>query len=338
MFEEYLTSITTVNEYKPYQIGASISKFQTEFPSLDNKKIAVIGVPDGRYNDDNSGSSAGPDAIRKQLYLLASNLNFEQQVVDLGNLKIGETFGDTLLALQDVLSILHNRRILTVVLGGSVELSEAIYSSFQNIAKNVDISYISARLPILKGELLDRIITHQPNYLLNLNAIGFQGHYLPAKAMDVLQNLNFGHVRLGALKQNTEDAELLLRNTNLVTMDIDVVKHSEASGNAFSNPIGLNGDSACQLAWYAGVSDTSKSFGLFNTNPKLDDRQQTSKLAAQIVWYFIDGFTNRKHDHPSLHDEFIRYRCNLDNNNPIYCFIKANERIGGGWKFHTQEA
>ncbi|MEY2923987.1 MAG: Formimidoylglutamase [Bacteroidota bacterium] len=330
MFEEYLTGISTEATYKPYQIGACITKYESVFPSLDHKKIAIIGVPESRNNEINKDSSLAPDAIREQLYTLTSNPVLEQQLVDLGNLIIGETFEDTLIALQDVLSILHKRKILTIVLGGDVALGQAIYTSFQNIAKNVDLSYISAQLPILQGELLDTIISHQPNFLLNLNAIAFQGHFLPAKALDILQNMNFGHARLGSLKKNVEDAELLLRNTNLVLFDIDAVKHADAPGNANSNPIGIDGDLACQLSWYAGVSDTSKSFGLFNVNPDLDNREQTVMLASQIIWYFMDGFCNRKHDHPSLHDEFIRYRCNLDNKQPDLLFHKS-KRTNRWW-------
>mgnify|MGYP000851609951 CR=1 FL=1 len=330
MFEEYLASISIVEDFKPYQIGALITKYESTFPSLDNKKIALVGVPEGRGDTENIGTNKACGEIRSELYKLAGNNAVEQYAVDLGDLQIGESFEDTLIALQEVLTVLHKQKIVTIILGGSMELSKALYSSFEDVAKNVDISMISAMLPILEGELLDGILKHQPNFLLNLNAIGFQGHYIPVKSLDVMQNLSFGHVRLGTLKKNVEDAELLLRNTNLVLFDVGVIKHADAPGNAFSNPIGLDGDVACQLAWYAGVSDTSKCFGIFNTNPGLDERNQTSKLASQVVWYFMDGFVNRKHDHPNLHDEFIRYRCNLDHKQPDLLFHKS-KRTNRWW-------
>ena len=330
MFEEYLVRISMEDEYKPFQIGALISRYETDFPSLEDKKIAIIGVPEGRGDAENIGTNKAASKIRKELFKLAGNSAIEKFAVDLGDLQIGDSFEDTLIALKEVLTALHKKKITTIIIGGSIELSKSLYTSFEEIAKNIDVSMISAMLPILEGELLDGIIKHQPNYLLNLNAIGFQGHYIPAKSLDVLQNLNFGHVRLGTLKKNAEDAELLLRNTNLVLFDMGVIKHADAPGNAFANPIGLDGDIACQLAWYAGVNDTSKCFGIFNTNPGLDDRDQTSKLASQVVWYFIDGFVNRKHDHPNLHDEFIRYRCNLDHKQPDLLFHKS-KRTNRWW-------
>lgn len=330
MFEEYLTSISISEKYKPHQIGALLSKYESTFPSLANKKIALLGVPEGRGDAENIGTNKACIEIRTELYKLVGNAAIEQYAVDLGDLLLGDSFDDTIIALKEVLTVLHKQKIITIVLGGSMELSQSLYTSFEEVAKNIDISMISPTLPILAGELLDRILKYQPDFLLNLNAIGFQGHYIPVKSLDVLQNLNFGHVRLGTLKKNIEDAELLLRNTNLVLFDIGVVKHADAPGNAFANPIGLDGDMACQLAWYAGVSDTSKCFGIFNTNPGLDDRNQTSKLASQVVWYFIDGFINRKHDHPSLHDEFIRYRCNLDNKQPDLLFHKS-KRTNRWW-------
>ncbi len=94
--------------------------------------------------------------------------------------------------------------------------------------------------------------------------------------------------------------------------------------------LGLEGDMACQLAWYAGVSDTSQCFGLFEVNPRLDNRNLTSQLAAQIIWYFIDGYANRRQDHPSLHDEFLRYRCGFENNHQDIIFHKS-KRTNRWW-------
>jgi formiminoglutamase len=329
MFQEYFESLKITQEYQPFELGYSITKYVEDFPTLEDKKIALIGVPEN-FPDKNPGTMEAPSQIRSELYNLVSNTFLESTLVDLGNIKSGKTFQDTVIGLKDVTKQLQELGIVTIVLGGSIDLGIGLYNSFEDYNQNIETSFISSTIPILEEQLLDLIVRHEPNHLLRLNALAFQGHYMPPKTLDVLQNLNFGHLRLGALKKNIEEAELLLRNTHLTLFDISAVKHADAPGNEKSNPIGLEGDMACQLAWYAGVSDTSQCFGLFEVNPLLDVRNQTSKLAAQIIWYFIDGFANRKQDHPILHEEFFRYRCSFDHKQPDILFHKS-KRTNRWW-------
>ncbi len=330
MFEDYLTQLAISSKFKPFQFGTSIDKYVSEFPNLENKKIAIIGVPEGRKSGKNSSTNLAANEVRDELYKLVSNTFIQNHIVDLGNIKTGKTFEDTQVALKTVVAQLHTQNIVSIVIGGSTELSSALYESFEVQEKNTDITFISSSLPILDGELLDKICKHEPNFLHNLNALGFQGHYLPPRTLDVMENLGFGHVRLGALRNKIEEAEVLIRNTNLILFDIGVIKHSDAPANFYSNPIGIDSNMACQLAWYSGVSDTSNCFGIFETNPEFDERGLTSKLVAQILWYFIDGFAHRKHDHPKLHDEFLRYRCNLHNKQPDLLFHKS-KRTNRWW-------
>jgi formiminoglutamase len=44
---------------------------------------------------------------------------------------------------------------------------------------------------------------------------------------------------------------------------------------------------------YAGLSQNMKIFGLYNVNPVFDNNNITAHLAAQIIWYFTEGFTQR---------------------------------------------
>ncbi|MBT8327294.1 MAG: hypothetical protein KJP21_06190 [Bacteroidia bacterium] len=330
MFKEYLLSLEITQDYKPYEIGSSLEKFVSKLPSLEGKKAAIIGIPEGRYNPNNEPTANAPEKIRNELYRLSSNSFIENRIVDLGNIKLGKTKEDTFSALKHVCKYLHDQDIVTILIGGNVALSEAVYQSFSSDEQNMDLTFISSKLPILEGELLDRIIKNEENHLINLNAIAFQSHCIPPKALDVIQNLSFGHVRLGALKKNIDEAELLIRNSNMIVFDVNAVKYSEAPGNQTSNPIGIDGDMACQLAWYSGVSDASKNFGLFDTNPSLDLRNVTSKLMSLILWYFIDGLANRKHDHPKLHEEFTNYRCHFDNNHSDIIFHKS-KRTSRWW-------
>jgi hypothetical protein len=76
--------------------------------------IAIIGVPEGR-NTPNTGSVKGPDKVREQLYKLAK-IPGRTKIIDLGNMKQGSSFNDTVAGLTDILSCLlsedvcYNRR------------------------------------------------------------------------------------------------------------------------------------------------------------------------------------------------------------------------------------
>ncbi len=164
------------NEYQPFELGASLAKYDEKFPSLEQINLAIIGVPEN-LELQNEGTIEAPNQIRKELYKLVSNTYIEKSVVDLGNLKSGETFDDTLVGLKDIVEQLHEQNIVSIVIGGSYQLGQALYESFANHNQSIEISYISSRIPILEGQLLDGIIRNEPNHLLRLNALAFQGHY-----------------------------------------------------------------------------------------------------------------------------------------------------------------
>ena len=91
---------------------------------ISKYKIALFGVPEGR-NSPNVGSQKGPDMIRGQLYRLA-RIPGRSKIIDLGNMKQGVTFNDTIAGLTDVLSLLISEGLFPVVIGGSSAIIPAI--------------------------------------------------------------------------------------------------------------------------------------------------------------------------------------------------------------------
>ena len=127
-----------------------------------------------------------------------------------------------------------------------------------------------------------------------------------------------------------EDAELYLRNAAITLFDLNAIKHSDAPGKKEAQPNGLTNDEACQLARYAGLSDVSSFFGLFEYCPEHDLQNVTAKLAAQLIWYYLDGFTARTNDLPTMHNEFSKYRCDLKDNQLPILFLKS-KRTNRWW-------
>ncbi|MEI9933994.1 MAG: hypothetical protein WDM71_03915 [Ferruginibacter sp.] len=92
-----------------------------------------------------------------------------------------------------------------------------------------------------------------------------------------------------------EEMEPVLRNTDLLSFDINSIRHSDAPANEFS-PNGFTGEESCTLARYAGMSTHLSSFGIYGYNPQADVHELTAKQIAQMIWYFIDGKSKGKQE------------------------------------------
>lgn len=321
--EDFLSPISPLFDENtlPDTIGSQVKKHINNFPDWQDADLALIGVLEGGKGK-NKETTLAPDQVRKELYKLipgSGNLN----LVDLGNIKAGKSFEDTEVALAEVCRQLLADSIVPIIIGGSKALSYGQFRAFQTIVKNLECSIVSAQIDLNEGDYLNKICLHEPNFLFNINSMGYQSHYVKSQAVSTLQKMYFNPIRLGILRSGLAETEPLLRNTDMAVFDIGAVKQADAPGNYYNNPSGLTSEEVCQLCWYAGISEKMRSFGLYEINPEFDYRNTSSKLGAQMVWYFIDGFYNRKGDHPELHNEFLKYRCTMITNEPDVIFYKS---------------
>ena len=61
------------------------------------------------------------------------------------------------------------------------------------------------------------------------------------------------------------------------------------------------------------MSDRLTSFGLYNYNPLLDQQKHSAKAAADILWYFMEGYFGRVNDIPTANSaNFARYLVDID--------------------------
>lgn len=321
MLQQYFTPILDNTTYKPYQIGACIQKYSSDFPEIHENSIVLFGIADKHKSTD---------SVRKHLYTLAANTALEKLLVDIGDIQEGETPADTNAAIQSVTSELLASGAIPLLLGTHLDQGEALYKAFSTENTPVELSLISSHLPLLEYELLHRICTSEPNYLENINAIGFQAHYIPPRALDMLENLNFNHFRLGNIKTQIDEAELHLRNATLTLFDLNAIRHVDAPGTSIVQANGLTGEEACQLARYAGYSDSLRSYALLGYDASRDNDELTAALCAQLIWYFADGVISRVEDTPGAHTDFVKYRCDFSKDDVPILFIKS-KRTARWW-------
>lgn len=326
------------------QIGNTITIFKNEedFPDLEGCQVALLGVEEERKAIDNEGCKAAPDAIRHALYPLFNHWP-DLKIVDLGNVKSGLRVEDTYYALGEVFLTLLKYHIVPIIIGGSQDLTYPIYKVYENTGKLVNITAIDPRFDIgEEGESLNsesylsHIILHQPNYLFNYTNIGYQTYYIDNENINLMKQLLFDIYRLGTIKNRPELTEPLLRNADIITIDAAAFCASDVPGIKHGSPNGLSGEDGCKMTRYAGMNQKLTSIGFFNYNPQYDINYQGANNLAEMVWYFLEGFSLRQNDYPTTEnrDDFTRYIVHLENYDDL---IFLCHKTSGKWWMEIAE-
>jgi len=315
-------------------LGHAVKKFLDEknFPDLTGCQIALIGCEEDRGSVMNDGCAKAPDIIREKFYQL-KKAKHPYHVVDLGNIRLGESLKDTYAALSSIMTELMKDGILPVILGGSQDLTYPQYLAYQQLEETVNIVSVDAKFDLGSTEqeirsstYLGKIILHEPNFLFNFSNIGYQTYFVGNDQVELMDKLFFDAYRLGHVRKDLEEVEPIVRNADILSFDMTSIRQSDAPGNGNSSPNGFYGEEACQIIRYAGLSDKLTSLGFYEANPLFDNHDQTSHLIAQMIWYFIDGYYNRKNDMPvSNKAGFVKYRVALKKSEHEIIFYKSEK-------------
>lgn len=313
-------------------LGHFVSAYTAEgnFPSFEGARIAIFGVGEERGSRGNAGCASGADPIREKFYRLKQHQQ-PVQIIDLGNLRRGLTPSDSYAAIATVVSELLAERVIAVVLGGSQDLTYGQYCGYKKLEQIINIVSLDSRFdvgtpedPINSDTFLGKIIMEQPNYLFNFSNLGFQTYFTGTDGVNLMKKLYFDTYRLGQVQNDIQEAEPIVRNADLLTVDISVVRASDAPGNRNTSPNGFYGEELCQVLYYAGLSDKLSGLGLYEYNPLLDRDGQTAHLYAQALWYFLEGVGQRKMDMPVNNPgQYITYRVALEEIEQEITFIKS---------------
>ena len=320
----------------PQALGNEIVIHSTQegFPELDDVKIAIFGVQEDRNAVDNIGCGENLHNIRKHLYQLFPG-KWSAKIADLGNVHKGNTVEDTYFAVKEITSHLLKNDIIPIIIGGSQDLTFANYRAYDVLEQTVNLVSVDSRFDIgsIEDELnstsfLSKIIMQQPNNLFNYSNIGYQTYFNSQEELDLLNNMFFDAYRLGEVK-DTKLVEPIMRDADIVSIDIGSIRQSDAPANNNTSPNGFYGEEMCAIARYAGISDKVTSFGVYEYNSKHDNNSQTAHLIAQLLWYFIEGVNFRAKDYPySTKENYQKFTVLLEDDDPIN-FYKSDK--SGRW-------
>ncbi|MBK6732237.1 MAG: formimidoylglutamase [Bacteroidetes bacterium] len=330
-----LGSFFEEHELHQAQIGKKIIINQGEEIDTSETDIAIFSIQESRGSFMNSGSANGAEIIRKHLYVLTAESHY--RLLDAGDLIIGETVEETYQNLRFAMEFFLSQRIIPIIIGGSQDNTIGQYKGYEFLGQAVNLAVIDERIDMhdlhdavpAQSWLMD-VISYEPKYLFNYIGIACQGHYVPQQLFETIDELFFDVCRLGKLNENFQFAEPEVRDADLISFDISSIKGADAPGHPQVSPNGITSEQACQLMKYAGMSDKVSSLGLYEYNPMFDNHELTAQLIAQLIWYFTEGYYNRKHDYPIVDERhFTRYIVNLEGNSYDLTFWKSNK--SGRW-------
>ena len=333
-------------KHKPWattQLGTKVEFYDKTQQDFEPYKLALIGVLEDRASVDNHGCGSSANAIRKELYQLYAHGEIPA-MIDFGNILPGQTVKDTQFALKEVLKELFEQKITVIILGGGHDLTFGQYLAYENSFHHTDIVLIDEKIDIRKIEEINsnsflwHLLNNEPSFLSSITHLGHQLFYTSPENIDILETLDFDTIRLGEIRNNIFEIEPYVRHADLLSFDISALKSADAPANAVTSPNGLTGEEACQLTRFAGLSNKTTSFGLYECNTYFDQNKQGVKQASQMVWYFIEGFANRREDDfPSEENEsFTKYVVSLHDGQYDICFWKSN--YSNKWWMEMPEA
>jgi len=294
------TILEFIDSLSSQELGSKVV-FHTKynFPDINKIDIAIIGVLEDRRNI-NIVNAVNLSSVRKKIYGMFPG-NWNASIADLGDILSGNSVEDTYFALKKVTSALIKNKVIPIVIGGSQDLTYAMYRAYDDLEQMVNLVSVDNKFDFGKenetvsaGSYLTKIIIDEPNNLFNYCNLGYQTYYNSQEEIDLIEKLFFDAYRLGEISNNIALAEPVFRDADLVSFDLNSVKSSDSANMISFEPNGFNGKEICALARYAGISDKVSAFGVFNHNNTVAE----SALITQIIWYFIEGYHYRSKEYP----------------------------------------
>ena len=314
----------------PSSFYRSIHAFTEKMPDFRGAHLAIFGIGEERGSDSNKGTSLAPDEVRKKLYPLKKGPG-AYRIVDLGNLNLGHDVNESYVRISEVCRMLLEHNVLPIIIGGSHDLDYGQFCGYETLEKLVSFLNIDATLDLEEKKdtsesrhHIHKILLHEPNYLFSYTHLAYQTYLIDPHAVAILERLYFETFRVGEIRTNLQEIEPTVRNADMLAFDITAIRSSDAPGNANAQPFGLTGEEACQICWYAGLNEKLSSIGFYEYNPAFDDvHKKTASVLATMIWYFIEGYYNRKNEQNFRSNDFMKYSVSMPVEPEVIAFYKS---------------
>ncbi len=323
MLENWLSpvAVSKVCKYKELPKGCFAKKiliYSKEIPDLSNIQIAFIGVDEKEAN-----------AVRKELYQYSFPFR-SLRIVDLGNVRKHE-----LSFLVPLIKELLYSRIIPIIIGKNEQNTLTQFLAYESTNTPINLAVVDEKIQVdLKKKeqktFLNDITSKANTHLFHMSFIGYQNHFVNPKVLHFLNNEGYELMRLGDILDQPEELEPIIRDADMMSFNLRAIKFADAPGQKSPTPSGMTSEIACRIARYAGLSDKLSSIGIYGYHKEFDQQNVTAHLNAQMIWYFIHGFYNRKNDYPASLDGLVEYVVGLKEIDHDIHFWKS-EKSGRWW-------
>lgn len=280
--------------------------------NVNRPAVQLIGFPSDKgveINGGRPGASKAPKRIYEELLKLTPHpVHFDRH-----SKLLEKTKKLTVLECSDDVSADHESLgksitacladlVIPVVLGGG---HETAYGHFLGYAKSelpVNIVNIDAHADVREfkggkahsGSPFRQAVESESGMCRSYNVYGLNPASVSAG------HLTYVRKQGDAVFEGSLSVDGILNRLNLfeqgsimVTMDMDAVSQADAPGVSAPNASGISKGDWLQLAYGFGKHPKVTSFDLSEVNPEFDRDNQTVKLAALTVWYFLLGVALR---------------------------------------------
>jgi formiminoglutamase len=205
--------------------------------------------------------------------------------------------------LADVVGKYLQAGTMVVVLGGGHEASFGHFLGYVNAGVSPAIVNVDAHLDVRplvnssghSGSAFRQALQSEPHAAVSYSVFGLAPHstsrshldFVAGRPGDRVWNYEATFERFNDLLAD-QPADVML------SIDLDAFLDADAPGVSAPNPEGLDRALGYQLAYAAGRSSSVRSIDICEMNPEFDVDNRTARLAAMLVWHFVEGLTTRK--------------------------------------------
>jgi formiminoglutamase len=271
----------------------------------EKSNVVIVGSPQDegvKRNKGRAGAAKAPDEIRAALYKLVVSKNIKSlKVFDLGNLKTNQSLEEIHSSQEEVIYSLLKDNKKIIMLGGGNDISYPdckALSRFNKkiLALNIDSHFdVRSNSPRNSGTsyrmlLEEKLINGKDFFEIGIKDFASSAaheKYLKTKGAHIIF---YNDLKKKSIEKTLKEILAAHKSKNIFWgFDMDSVKSSEAPGVSAPSPLGLTADQAAAIASLAGENMNTKIFEISEVNPVFDIDSKTSKLAAIMIWHFLNN-------------------------------------------------
>lgn len=232
-------------EIQENTIGSKSDIYFKEFPDWESSDIVLLSVNEKRGDLDFKQGDFDHYSIRHKFYRF--KWDGKTSIADLGVLQAGAEIRDTYLALKEITSSVQKKQKFLIVIGGTQDLSYANYLGYEDLEQTVNLTCIDRCFDVAiekeddinKDNFINHLLLHHPSILFNFSILGFQKYYVGSNQFRFFDDLYFDYMRLGELNSSIEKAEPILRNSDILSIDLSAFRNADFKSSIGSGPNGF---------------------------------------------------------------------------------------------------